>query len=317
MSVPFATTPVFDTYWRFAHERQNILMKRLRGEASPWTTDPILLEHKFTNVYRVTDRVSQYLIRHVIYNPNASDAIDEVTFRILLFKFFNKIETWEAFMSTFSIPTRKEFDVERYSNVLDQLMNDRTRIYSAAYIMPPASRGENRKHRTHLQLLDRMMRDHIYDQLTESPTMQHAFEILKSYSGIGDFLAYQFLIDINYSNVTDFSENDFVVAGPGARDGIQKCFSDRGQRSDADLIHWMVEHQEEEFHRLGLAFEPLLGRPLHLIDTQNIFCEVSKYARVAHPDVIGASKRTRIKQTFHTSGDLTPLMFPPKWNASR
>ena len=43
---------------------------------------------------------------------------------------------------------------------------------------------------------------------------------------MGDFLAFQLLIDLNYSNLTDFSEMDFVVAGPGARDGIRKCSGD-------------------------------------------------------------------------------------------
>ena len=44
-----------------------------------------------------------------------------------------------------------------------------------------------------------------------------------------------------------------------------------------------------------------------------LFCEISKYARVAHPDVAGASGRTRIKQILKP--DETPLSvwFPPKW----
>ena len=38
------------------------------------------------------------------------------------------------------------------------------------------------------------------------------------------FLAYQYLIDLNYAAGLGFSEMDFVVPGPGARDGIRKCF---------------------------------------------------------------------------------------------
>ena len=62
------TTPVFDTYWRFASERQEVFMRRVLGKRPPWTADPILGGHRFTNVYRASDRVSQYLIRHVIYD---------------------------------------------------------------------------------------------------------------------------------------------------------------------------------------------------------------------------------------------------------
>src|SRR5882724_12793666 len=84
---------VYDTYWKFASERQAIFFKRLRNEMPPWTNDTILKLFKFTNVYRATDRVSQYLIKEVIYKGDQKPV--EVFFRILLFKLFNKIETWE------------------------------------------------------------------------------------------------------------------------------------------------------------------------------------------------------------------------------
>ena len=74
-----SATIVFDSYWKFAAERQRIYEKRLKGESQPWTADPILQAHKFTNVFRAADRTSQYLIREVIYNPNASPDAEEVS----------------------------------------------------------------------------------------------------------------------------------------------------------------------------------------------------------------------------------------------
>lgn len=49
----------------------------------------------------------------------------------------------------------------------------------------------------------------------------------------------------------------------------------------------MADSQEDQFERLGIQFESLSGRRLQLIDCQNLFCEVDKYARRAHPDVRG------------------------------
>jgi 5-hmdU DNA kinase, helical domain len=69
---PLKPTVVFDTYWRFAVERQNVFFRRIRGDPAPWTTDQVLRVHKFTNAYRASDRVSQYLIRHVIYTGDHS-----------------------------------------------------------------------------------------------------------------------------------------------------------------------------------------------------------------------------------------------------
>ncbi|MET0464043.1 MAG: nucleotide kinase domain-containing protein, partial [Chitinophagaceae bacterium] len=114
--------------------------------------------------------------------------------------------------------------------------------------------------------------------------------------------------------ITNFSESEFVVAGPGAKGGISKCFVDTGGRDNMDIIKFMTDNQDREFSRLGLRFKDLWGRPLQLIDCQNLFCEVDKYARVYHPTIKGASDRTRIKQIFKANSDPIKFWFPPKWN---
>jgi hypothetical protein len=159
-----------------------------------------------------------------------------------------------------------------------------------------------------------MMEDRVHEKLTSSRTMADAFEVLRSYPAIGDFLAYQFLIDINYSEVLNFDESEFVVPGPGARDGIRKCFGPAAAGVESEVIRYMVDSQEEHFDRLGLDFNGLRGRRLQLIDCQNLFCEVDKYARVAHPDVCGISGRTRIKQKYAPDASPLTAWFPPKWN---
>src|SRR4051794_38528416 len=107
---------------------------------------------------------------------------------------------------------------------------------------------------------------------------------------------------------------EFVVAGPGALDGISKCFSDTAGLNAPEIIRFMTERQDAEFARLGLHFASLWGRPLQLIDCQNVFCEISKYARVAFPDFAGVSGRTRIKQKFQSNGALPSPWYPPKWD---
>jgi hypothetical protein len=309
-------TPVFDSYWRFAAERQEVFRQRLEGKPGPWTVDPVIAIHKFTNAYRASDRVSQFLIRNVIYRKDLPDSPSEVLFRTLLFKFFNKIETWQLLEHTFGEITYKNYKFEHYDKVLSQAMRAGGRIYSAAYIMPPSGSvfGYPAKHQNHLRLLERMMTDDLAGQLSRLRGMQKAFDLLKGYPSIGNFLAYQFVTDINYSEVTDFSEMDFVIPGPGALDGIKKCFSNSAGLNEAQLIRWMTENQEREFERLGIKFQSLWGRRLQLIDCQNLFCEVDKYARVAHPDIAGISGRTRIKQKFSPTGPLEQPWYPPKWS---
>ena len=310
-------TEVFDCYWHFAAERQAIFFNRLENRPFPWTIDPILREFRFTNVYRASDRVSQYLIRNVIYRGNHSP--ENVFFRILLFKLFNKVETWELLESCFEELVYSSSFFYRTDRLLSAAILSGRRIYSAAYIMPSGGDHYDRKHSAHLMLLKNMMRDDLPLKVADCKTMRQCFDLLKSYPMIGDFLAYQYAIDINYSTLTNFSEMDLVVPGPGARSGLRKCFADFGCRSEEATIQWVAERQAEEFVRLGLSFKTLWGRPLQLIDCQNLFCEVDKYSRVRFPELNGKHGRRRIKQKFKPDTRPLDLWFPPKWglNAGR
>ena len=310
---PAKPTVVYDTLWRFATERQEVFFRKMERGDRPWTDDPIIARHKFTNAYRASDRVSQYLIRNVIYRGDQSP--QEVFFRTVLFKLFNKIETWDLLQARLGPITYEDFSFERFDHVLSEAISSKTRIYSAAYIMPSGNSafGYQAKHRNHLKLLERMMEDKVPDQIAGFPDMKQAFELLRSYPTIGNFLGYQLVTDLNYSEICDFTEMEFVVPGPGALDGIHKCFSDLGGLNEIDVIKLVTDRQEQEFERLGLQFRSLWGRPLQLIDCQNLFCEVSKYARVMHPEIRGANDRTRIKQVYRPSAKPLDYWFPPKW----
>lgn len=303
---------VFDTYWRFAVKRQDLFMKRVVAAASPWTDDPVLATYRFTNTYRASDRVSQFLIKNVLYA--GKQTIEEIFFRTLLFKIFNRIETWNKLVANIGELTWKHFDFERYACVLDDIFSRGKTLYSAAYIMPSPSFGNARKHRNHLRLLEHMMHDKAPKKASEAKSLKEVFGLLRSYSSLGDFLAFQFTIDLNYSNMMNFSEMDFVVAGPGARDGIRKCFIDTAGFNESDIIKVVAELADSEFQRQELTFQTLWGRSLQLIDCQNIFCEVDKYARVVHPEYTGESGRTRIKQKFNPKSTKLPQWYPPKWD---
>lgn len=305
---------VYDTYWKFAAERQKIFFKRFYGETYPWTEDDILNQYKFTNVYRAIDRVSQYLIKDVLYKGNQEP--NELFFRLILFKIFNRISTWEYLKKELGEITYKEYSFKKYDKLLSRLLKQKQPIYSAAYIMASGKSvfGLERKHQNHLMLIEKMLNEDIPSKLQKCKTMGDAYHLLLSYPTIGEFLAYQYATDINYSSLTDFNEMEFVKAGPGAKDGISKCFKDFGDYSFEDIIRMMTDNQEIEFERLNLNFQSLGGRKLQLVDCQNIFCEVDKYSRIAHPKINGNSKRVRIKQGFAFQ-QKAPIdfFFPPKW----
>lgn len=312
---PAEPTEAYDTYWKFAYERQNVFFNRIKGTQEPFTKDPILKQYKFTNVYRACDRVSQYLIKHVIYDGNNNRSHEDILFRVLLFKLFNKIETWQLLEHKFGNLSAKSFNLDRFKNFLDSEMNGGRTLYSNAYMMASGCKefAVTRKHHAHLLLLDMMLKDKLPEQLAACKKMRDAYALLLDYPLIGRFLAYQYVTDLNYSSLTDFTETEFTVPGPGAKDGIRKCFSKLGGLTETEIIKMMTDRQELEFERLGLDFKRLGNRPLQYIDVQNVFCEVDKYCRVAHPDIAGLSGRSRIKQKFKRNPEPIEYFFPPKW----
>jgi hypothetical protein len=305
------SSAAFDTFWRFAAARQEIFLRRLSGSQPPWTKDPILRNHRFTNVYRASDRVSQFLIRHVIYSGDLSAR--EVLFRTLLFKLFNSIDTWRCLKASLGDVSSETFDIRRYAQVLDRRSAQGCTLYSAAYIIPPPPFPGERKHVKHLHLLKYMLTDGAAEKVAAASSLESVYKVLLGYPSLGPFLAFQFAIDLNYSPIVNFSEMDFVVAGPGARNGIRKCFPESKLLGAERIIRWVAESASEEFARRGIDFPGLWGRPLQLIDVQNLFCEVDKYARVAHPDIVGESNRTRIKQRFNQNSLPMGQWYPPKW----
>jgi hypothetical protein len=307
-------TEAFGSYWRLAAERQRIFYRRLRQEQPPWTDDPVLASYRFTNAYRASDRVSQFLINEVIYGTPVDSR--STVLRILLFKIFNRIDTWRYLEDSVGTITAASFDARRLTQLLDTRILAGHRLYSAAYIMPSPRLGADRKHANHLRLMDRLRVDGTVDRLISASSLEELYSILAGVHSFGRFLAFQFAIDLNYSALYPFSEMDYVVAGPGARDGIAKCFSDTDSLCAEEVIRAVADAAEGCLGALDIEFESLWGRPLQLIDCQNLFCEVSKYARVVHPELQGCAGRTRIKQRYVPNRTHHAVGYPPKWGLS-
>ncbi len=218
-------------------------------------------------------------------------------------------------VNNFKDITIENFDFSKYSKLLTKAQKKES-IYNDAYISCATKYfGYEKKHDNHLALIEKMFKiDKIQEKIIKSKTMKEAFEILKSYPLIGDFMAYQLITDINYSDVTDFKEDEFTVAGPGAKRGIDKCFLDKGKMKYEDIIRYMYENQEHEFKRLSLDFKKIGNRKLQLIDCQNIFCELDKYLRERKPDI--KSNRTKIKKKYQPKNAQIEYIYPSKWNIS-
>ena len=208
MSEPSGVTPVvrrsrprpsklYPVLWRFATERQRVYLRRLAGESPPWTDDPVLSAYRFTNAFRAADRVSQYLIRLAYADPLASD--QTLLLRTLLFKIFNRIDTWEHIVRHLGPPVAFHFDYAACDELLGERLRAGAPIYSAAYIMPSGGRRGVPKHSMHLRLLRDMVTYGLAPRLMETKSLERAYTLLVGWRTLGPFLAFQYAIDLNYT----------------------------------------------------------------------------------------------------------------------
>ena len=252
-------------------------------------------------------------MKNVIYN-GINYSKETMLFRIILFKLFNKESTWELLKNNLKDITLDNFNREEYSKILTNSIERGEKIYNDAYISCATKAfGYDRKHDNHLALLNKMfIIDKMQDKILKCNNMTDAFNIIKSYPLIGNFMAYQLVTDINYSDIVDWKEDEFTVAGPGSLRGIKKCFISLDGMTNEDIIRYMYEHQDEEFKRLNYNFKKIGNRKLQLIDCQNIFCELDKYCRQALPSL--KSNRVKIKKKYTPKKEKIEYIYPLKWN---
>lgn len=309
------TTERVGLFWQYVSERRALELARRQRTPSPWTGDRILRNYRFTNTYRASDRVSQYLIRHVQYAPDASAEPAEVAFRTILFRVFNLPATYE-FICTFygGHPTLKRFEgypLARYMSEVDT----KRKLWNNAYMMT-GRKGEP-KHATFLGILERMMRDQAFGTIVSYDNPASVYSLLHEYPLISDFLAMQYTTDLGYAAFATWNEDDFIVPGHGARRGAYKLV---GESASAEaLIRFLTAQQDSALGGNRTRFRPLGGtRPLSLMDIQNCLCEFDKYTRVARPEWKTPYDRSAnpLPKQKYRAWNAKPLpapFFSPKW----
>ena len=327
---PALRSHTLDTFWRFVAERQAIFNRRLRGMPAPWTLDTILRDHKFTNVYRAADRVSQYLIREVI--NIGSQEPDELIFRCVLFRIFNLPATYAGLRDGLgATPSLRNWSPSHYATIINRMQNAGLQTWNGAYIMrTPADycgQGRGAKTAGWLNVLHIMWQQGLFDYIPLEDNLERSVKALQTYPTVGPFLAMQYATDIGYTTAVHWNENDYVQPGVGSLRGAQRLFTRKVADAHlpaltAHLIADLTRNQFIAFEERKLTFQAIghtalrRGRSLHMMDIQNCLCEFDKYCRGRFPDE--AFGPTRIKQGYdqYLAQSHEPIAYtwPTDWN---
>ncbi|VDB96197.1 unnamed protein product [Peniophora sp. CBMAI 1063] len=278
-------------YLYFLRERQSISNKRFAREPRPWTKDDVLRGYRFAEIFRLFDRGSQYIKRHVI--DEGDQSLEECSFRCILYRVFARQSTWEYLQNTLGELTWKGFNRKRYVQALDKRVASREALYTSAYQAPAPSVekiGGRSSHERHLRLVELMMRTSLPQRLLELPELCDQYHFVQRYPSMGSFLALRIVLDLNMiPSLT--RPHDWATPGPGAKMGTALIFSQKTGKPPSEkhciqAFRWLQRNGNRLFLKAGYQESDIPALTdgeigLTAIDHEHALCEFSKYVRIA------------------------------------
>ncbi len=283
-------------YLAFVAERHRVWEARQAGKPQPWTEDPILAGRKFTNVFRVLDVGSQYVLRMLQDAPTPRDALA----RAFLYRFTNLPGGWEHLRAQLGRwPTAEDILTGPVKKLLLAYRDRGDQVFSGAYIVMPEPGVPGVDKTAAVVQKTRVLLVTSADDFLAADTQAARLAALRTVPAVGDFMAMQVLSD--YGWYAGHDENEFVVLGPGSRAGLRHLGLPLRSESIAEIRELLLAQP-------GCPTLAVPGgqRPPSLMDVQNTLCEWSKYVRqLGKP----APKPYR---AAHPGPQPTPL-FPSHW----
>ena len=313
---------------KFVIDRYKVHKKKdVQRLQAPWTDNPVIREFKFTNVRREHDRQTRYLIENIVMNDELT--LEDKIVNCFMFRCWNNWDTLKDFGFPYPAkiiystklkekvrPTYKKLQIDDparlwWSNAYNQ---GGTKAawkfpdgdgYERAYKESEAKKYSDWEEDIALRPFHVgvwLGRNNIVKKLLASKDQQECFEVIKSIKGFADFLAYQVFVDLTYIPEFPFSENEFVVAGPGCKRGIDLIFEDKDGMNYAECMFWLRDaindypvplfsaDDLDEFDDGIPAYEPKklfsdlpkYDRKMNVMSIENCMCELSKYVKAVN-----------------------------------
>jgi hypothetical protein len=257
-------------------ERENIRIKKERGDPWPWTLDPILQKYKFTNVQRKNDRTTRALVEEYYTRYVATSSPDVVLYNCGLYRYFGTIEWARA------VGWQRRHDLQHIVRTAKERMNRGERVFTGAYIVTNC--GEyGPKERVVGSFIGNLWdaRRDIVRAFCSLRSWQAAYKETVKVHGWGGkgFYAKEALQDMILcypGHVND--EYDWSPVGPGARRGINRLLGRPLKFTQAEDI--FIEELLGIRDGVTAQWNKKFDEPLSAHDVQFCLCEFDKYERV-------------------------------------
>ena len=264
----------------FIWEREAIRIARENGHSAPWTNDPILGKYKFTNIHRVDDRVSQWVLNNLI---TPYEEREDLWFTLLIGRLINWPPTLAALLERGVIPCAPdEFDATEFVDVVEGCKVTQAKVYSGAYMVYPTKMdpGGNKSQAIATHIIGAAIEKAeaiAYEATRPDRTLEQFVTVMSRCFGISTFMAGQVAADLTYSQVQMGKVPDiftYAPIGPGSSRGLNYLLE------RAPTAGWGQENFNRELMKIHQAVVDELDiDTMTLHDVQNCMCEYSKYCR--------------------------------------
>jgi len=259
-------------YW--IRERESVRLKRMAGEAKPWTDDEILQQYRFCNVRRMDDAVSVWLWNNW-YEPHFDHP--SIVYAAAVARFINLPSSLDRI-------TQLVFDsrgpqVDDIVALLRAVKRQGVTIFNGAY-MVRGNDGQDKIASVFDYYLEHLLSD---PPVIDGSTMQAAHEALVCRYGFGSFMAGQVVADLRWAKDGYWSDyNRWAPVGPGSARGMNRVLGlpvKSGFHQD-----YFVERLRELIEQLRSVLPESISSRLEAHDYQNCLCEFDKYERALHSE---------------------------------
>lgn len=258
-------------YW--IKERESIRIKKESGSFKPWTDDAILQSYRFCNVHREDDKVTRWIKQ---YWRDPYSANPYVWFAMIVARLVNWPDTLGEL--AYPVPWIPHLFVMR----MNRRQQQGEKLFTGAYMIhADATHGGTKAEYLAEGVLTPIWKDKnlLCQHFHPSSTLQYAFNALRKYRDMGEFMVGQVIADVKYtSRLADVDDWwSWATPGPGSRRGLNRLLGRHPNEK------WKKGEWEVELQKLIQVAQPQIEKTvgrLHAQDWQNTLCETDKYSRV-------------------------------------
>lgn len=256
----------------FITERHNVWRNKTAGKPWPWTSDPILQQYRFCNVFRNLDKETIALHNGWL---NKLKHKDDLWFACVVGRLVN----WWPTLSMLKLPL--PWDPVDFVHKMDARKAAGKKVFTGAYMVrADAVIGGSKAQYLADYVLTPMWHDRDMIRPNRKDTLESFHQRLMRYRDMGSFMAAQVVADAKYFDRHLLNAPDWftwAASGPGSRRGLAIVLG-----LDVNY-NWKEQEWRLAFtalhERLAAELEVLLGQPITGQDLQNCLCEYFKYTR--------------------------------------